>query len=54
MKRLKEPSTWAGLGVLFQAAKGFVPFQYHIVLDGGSGACAWMAVQLRERAPLAV
>lgn len=49
MKRLKEPSTWAGLGVLCQAAKGFVPPQWHIVLDGGSGACAWLAVRLRER-----
>lgn len=50
MKRLKEPSTWAGLAVLFQTAKAFVPPQYHIVVDGATGAAAWLAVQLRERA----
>jgi hypothetical protein len=53
MKRLKEPSTWAGLGVLFQAAKGFVPVQYHVVLDSGSGGCAWLAVRLRETVAVA-
>ena len=51
MKRLKEPSTWAGLGILFQAAKAFVPPQYHVLLDGATGGAGWLAVQLRERAP---
>jgi hypothetical protein len=50
MKRLKEPSTWAGFGLLFQTAKIFVPPQYHFVLDGASGGSAWLAIQLRERA----
>ncbi|WP_373987002.1 hypothetical protein [Duganella sp. BuS-21] len=43
MKRLKEASTWAGLGVLFQVAKVLVPPQYHVVLDGLSGLAGAVA-----------
>jgi hypothetical protein len=50
MKRLKEPSTWAGFGVLFQVLKAFVPPQYGIVLDGLSGVAAAVAGVVPETA----
>lgn len=50
MKRLKEPSTWAGFGVLFQVAKAFVPPQYAVVLDGLSGLAAAVAGVVPETA----
>jgi hypothetical protein len=49
MKRLKEASTWAGLGILFQVAKAFVPPQYHIVLDGLSGVAGAVAGVVPEK-----
>lgn len=50
MKRLKEASTWAGLGVLFQVIKAFVPVQYHEVLDGLTGVAGSLAVVVPEKA----
>lgn len=54
MKRFTEPSTWAGFGVLFQAAKMFVPPQYHLVLDGASAVAAAVAGVMPEAKPVAV
>lgn len=41
--RLKEPSTWAAIGILFQLAKSAVPPQYHAVVDCASTALATLA-----------
>lgn len=49
MKRLFEPSTWAGLAVLIQGAKIVVPPHWHIVVDGLSSAAGGLAVALREK-----
>jgi hypothetical protein len=49
MKRIKEPSTWAGLAVLFQLAKAFVPPQYQFVVDTASAAAASLGVGLTEK-----
>lgn len=49
MKRLTEPSTWAGFGVLAQTAKAFVP-QFAIYLDFGSMVAGGLAALLAERA----
>ena len=48
MNRIKQPSTWAGLAVLFQLAKAFVPPQYHVVIDSFSGAAASLGVAINE------
>lgn len=50
MNRLKEASTWAGFGVLFQMAKMFVPPQYHLVLDGASAVAGALAGVIPEKA----
>jgi hypothetical protein len=50
MKRLTEPSTWAGFAAFLQAAKLLVPPQYHIVLDGGTALAATMAGLIPEKA----
>lgn len=49
MGRLKEPSTWAGLAVILQAAKVFFPLQA-LALDAVSTAAGGLAVVLREGA----
>lgn len=51
MRRLKEPSTWAGIAVFFQLIKGFVPAQYGQVADAASALGASLAAVLPERAP---
>lgn len=43
MNRLTEASTWAGLGILCQVAKAFVPPSWQIYLDGASAAAAAFA-----------
>lgn len=47
MNRFKEPSTWAGLGVLLQVLKAFVP-QYAVLIDAASAGAAAIAVKLPE------
>lgn len=49
MKRITEPSTWAGFGVLAQTAKAFVP-QFGIYLDCLSVVAGSLATLLAERA----
>ncbi len=49
MKRLKEPSTWAGLAALFQLLKAVTPPQYHVIVDGATAVAGGLAVNLRER-----
>lgn len=41
--RLKEPSTWAAIGIIFQIAKGAVPPQYHAIADCVSVSLATLA-----------
>lgn len=50
MKRLKEPSTWAGLAAILQAMKFVFP-QYAIVVDAATAAAGGVAVVLREGRP---
>lgn len=50
MKRLKEPSTWAGLAALIQMAKAVTPPHYHIIIDGLTGVAGGLGVLLREQA----
>jgi hypothetical protein len=50
-KRLCEPSTWAGLATILQAAKVIVPPQYHLVLDGATAVAGAIAVRLPEEKP---
>ncbi|WP_158522521.1 hypothetical protein [Herbaspirillum robiniae] len=52
MDRLKEPSTWAGLGILAQVLKGFFP-AYALVLDGASAAAGALAGVMTENKPKA-
>ncbi|MBN9357544.1 MULTISPECIES: hypothetical protein [Pseudomonadota] len=47
MDRIKEPSTWAGLGILAQVLKGFFP-AYALALDGVSAAAGALAGVLTE------
>ena len=50
MDRFKEPSTWAGFGILSQVLKSFMPPQWHILLDGISAATGSIAAALPEKA----
>jgi hypothetical protein len=47
MDRLKEPSTWAGIGVIFQVLKAFFP-QYAFFADALSAGAGSIAVALKE------
>jgi hypothetical protein len=49
MDRFFEPSTWAGLGVLFQTFKAFVPPSAHIWVDGATAVAGTLAGVMRER-----
>lgn len=49
MKRLKEPSTWAGLAAVFQGLKFVLPPQWHPVIDGASVAAGGLAAAMREQ-----
>lgn len=48
MKRLVEPSTWAGLGVAAQVLKSFFP-AYAICFDGAAAVAAALAGVLAEK-----
>lgn len=41
--RLKEPSTWAAIGILIQIGKGFLPPHWGAVLDSASVLAATVA-----------
>lgn len=45
--RLSEPSTWAGLAVILQAAKVLVP-AYALAIDAVAVAAGGLAMVLRE------
>ena len=47
MKRFYEPSTWAGLAAILQAAKFIFP-QYTLAIDAATAATGGVAVVLRE------
>lgn len=49
MDRIKEPSTWAGLGLFFQVLKAFFP-QHAMYADALTGGAAAVAAALPERA----
>jgi len=49
-QRIKEPSTWAGLGVLFQVLKAFLPPSAHIYADALSAGAGAIAGVLPEKA----
>jgi len=48
MNRIKQPSTWAGFGVLFQALKAVKP-EYGPVFDGLSFLAGSLAGVLNEK-----
>lgn len=49
-KRLKEPSTWAGLAALFQAAQVVLPPPWSLVAQAVVVGAGGLAVALREGA----
>lgn len=50
LQRLKEPSTWAALGILFQVLKGFLPATAHVYADAISAGAGSIAAALPEAA----
>lgn len=48
MKRLNEPSTWAGLAAILQALKFFFP-AHAIAVDGVTAVFGTVAVVMREQ-----
>jgi hypothetical protein len=52
-KRLKEPSTWAAIGILVQMARPFIPAQWHAIPDGVSALAAVYAGVTPEGAAVA-
>lgn len=48
MKRLTEPSTWAGFAAIFQVMKAFVPVQYHPLVDIATTAAGSLAAAMPE------
>ncbi|MGB9109649.1 MAG: hypothetical protein WCC39_13270 [Telluria sp.] len=49
MKRFAEPSTWAGIAVLFQCIKAVLPGHNQVYADALSAAAAALAGALPER-----
>lgn len=47
--RLKEPSTWAGIAVLLQISKKFIPAPYLVVIDTASAVAGALAGMMKER-----
>lgn len=41
--RLKEASTWAAIGIMFQVVRASAPPQYHALIDCASVAVASLA-----------
>jgi hypothetical protein len=48
MKRIQEPSTWAGLAGILQALKAFLP-QHAAIIDGLTVAAGAMAGVIAEK-----
>lgn len=49
-KRLKEPSTWAGIAALFQAAQVMLPPPWSLAAQAITVAAGGLAVAIREGA----
>lgn len=49
-KRLREPSTWAGVAAIFQGLKYVLPVHLQPLADGLTVAAGGMAAALREGA----
>lgn len=49
MNRITEPSTWAGIAMLAQMAKAFIPPHWHLVADGLSTVASGAAVAMGEK-----
>ena len=49
MKRILEPSTWAGLAVVLLGVKAVLPAHWHAIIDGASMAAGGLATVLREK-----
>lgn len=47
--RFKEPSTWAGIAVLLQIGRKFVPVPYLVVIDTASAVAGALAGMMKER-----
>lgn len=54
MKRLAEPSTWAGLAAIFQVLKSFLPVHNQIYADALTVGFGAIAGALPERGKAAV
>jgi len=52
MHRLAEPSTWAGIGIMFQVLKGFMPAHTQMYADALSAAAGALAASLSEKHPV--
>lgn len=49
MQRLKEGSTWAAFGILFQVLKAFLPPSAHVYADALSAGTAAIAGALPDQ-----
>jgi hypothetical protein len=49
MKRIAEPSTWAGIAAMFQVLKGFLPAHSQVYADALTIAAGALAGALPER-----
>jgi hypothetical protein len=49
MRRLIEPSTWAGVGVLLQVVKPMLPVVYQPLADALTAAAGTAAAALTEK-----
>ena len=47
-KRLKEPSTWAGIGLILSAIAPALPLVYATPIGAAIGICGGIAYILRE------
>jgi hypothetical protein len=48
VERMREPSSWAGMGILWTLL-GPKLLPWDLVVNAGAGICALLAVLLRER-----
>ena len=48
MSRLKEPSTWAGIGLILTAITPVLPLAYATHIGALVGVCGGIAYNLRE------
>jgi hypothetical protein len=50
MKRLTQPSTWAGFAAILGVVAGFLPPQYQVLAQAITAGLGSMAVALNEKA----